>query len=248
MRELLDTLVSSYNDYRGTGKLLALFLVSVLIIYLYKNKTNPLMFILSPIAGIAYAFTLLRERCIKEVKKKTLGEVFVCSRLYGNIMTVLVIGFTVLMIMLSGRWIFSDKDHYLAQNSVHIKQDYIGLSDEIHKSTGIYDGSGEEKIRILSTPEISNYLEIYDPALELLVAYPSREEMTKADDDITYIYDQMLISTPDQERVIRLTREKGYDHIVYNSQKTYWNLPLEEFGYELIGEYGDYKIYKDGTE
>ena len=71
MRELWELIITTYNDYRGTGKLFVLFIVSVLIIYIIncsvlsdedrKNTVDPLIFILCPAAGIGYAFTLVYE-------------------------------------------------------------------------------------------------------------------------------------------------------------------------------------------
>ena len=44
--------------------------------------------------------------------------------------------------------------------------------------------------------------------------------------------------------VVRLLGDNGYDYILYDIKDTYWNLPLEEFGYELILQVGDYVVYK----
>ncbi|MCR5356969.1 MAG: hypothetical protein K6E63_06140 [Lachnospiraceae bacterium] len=85
MKDLLGSIINAYENYRGTGKLLALFLVSVLIICLYNSghsdkKVNPAWFILCPVAGIAYAFTLVYETYIEKQEKsvfRALGCLFV---------------------------------------------------------------------------------------------------------------------------------------------------------------------------
>ena len=108
MKELWESTINAYNDYRGTGKLLALFLVSVLIIYLINTSgaksgsgdgseeirtetINPLLFILSPITGIGYAFTLVYDR----------------RSLPGRFFTGLLI---LLTLTLSGRFVFMEKE------------------------------------------------------------------------------------------------------------------------------------------
>lgn len=120
MRELWGSFLNSYDDYRGTGKLLALFLVSVLIIYLInvsevkigydkgskENRTetiNPLLFILSPIAGIGYAFTLVYERYLisSDPGNKSL-KAGRCLKYRRLLMGLLIL----LTLTLSGRFVF----------------------------------------------------------------------------------------------------------------------------------------------
>ena len=241
MKELWESVTNTYNNYRGTGKLLALFLVSVLIIYLSahskraihtdnkkndpdKGEVSPALFILSPITGIAYAFALVR-RTISENISRAGYALLACA-------------FIVLSIILGGRWVFSSDDHCTAENDLHIKQEYIDVFDALL-------GEGAGTIRICSTPEISSYMKMYSPAFDVMFVRPVNGDASVLKGDVRAVYDQMAMSTPDESRVVELLRDNGYDHILYNVQGTYWNLPLEEFGYELLMQVGDYKVYKD---
>jgi hypothetical protein len=244
MRELWESIVNTYNNYRGTGKLLALFLVSVLIICLLnlsKPKespegetdeeitdriVSPILFVLSPISGISYAFALLRRRIQDHI---TPHEFIYASA---------ACTFMVLVIILSGRWVFSSDDHYMAENNLHIKQEYISVfNDLLNTESGT--------VRICSTPEISSYMRMYTPRFDVMYVRPVNGDASAVKGDARAVYDQMSLSTPDEGRVVELLRDNGYDHILYNVNNTYWNLPLEEFGYELIVQSGDYRVYKD---
>ncbi len=73
MKELFETAIAYYDNCRGTGKLLVLFVAAVLIIYLIQKKVlpggfNPAVFLLSFYTGIAYAFTLIYEASGKALK------------------------------------------------------------------------------------------------------------------------------------------------------------------------------------
>ncbi|MBR6486364.1 MAG: hypothetical protein IKT17_06700 [Lachnospiraceae bacterium] len=97
MKELLVSIANTYENYRGTGKLLALFLVSVLIICLYDRgsegeRVNPVWYILCPVAGIAYAFTLVYKNHISKVE----------SRIYRFLCCL----FIFIALALSGRFVF----------------------------------------------------------------------------------------------------------------------------------------------
>ncbi len=230
MKELLQTITSTYNNYRGTGKLLALFLVSVLVICLLNlsdrsesgnndPKVSPFLFLLSPISGIAYAFTGLYKR------------------MRGSLYSVIGCACIVLAIILGGGWIFASDDYYIADNRLHIKQEYIDVFDALlQEETGT--------IKICAAPDISSMMKIYSPRFDVMFERPVNADASEYKGDIRAVYDQMSLSTPDVEMVVRLLGDNGYDHILYDIKDTYWNLPLDEFGYEPILQVGDYIVYK----
>ena len=230
MKELLQTITSTYNNYRGTGKLLALFLVSVLIICLLNSpgrpgsgnndpKVSPLLFLLSPISGIAYALTRIYKK------------------MHGLLYTAVGCACIVLVIILGGGWIFAPDDYYIADNRLHIKQEYIDVFDAL-----LQEESGT--IRICATPDLSSFMKIYSPRFEVMYERPVNADASVYKGDIRAVYDQMSTSTPDVAMVVKLLGNNGYDHILYDRNDTYWNLPLEEFGYELILQVGDYSVYR----
>ena len=230
MKDILNQLLNTYNNYRGTGKLLALFLVSVLIICLLNSpgrpgsgnndpKVSPLLFLLSPISGIAYALTRIYKK------------------MHGLLYTAVGCACIVLVIILGGGWIFAPDDYYIADNRLHIKQEYIDVFDAL-----LQEESGT--IRICATPDLSSFMKIYSPRFEVMYERPVNADASVYKGDIRAVYDQMSTSTPDVAMVVKLLGNNGYDHILYDRNDTYWNLPLEEFGYELILQVGDYSVYR----
>ena len=99
-------------------------------------------------------------------------------------------------------------------------------------------------IRICATPDLSSFMKIYSPRFEVMYERPVNADASVYKGDIRAVYDQMSTSTPDVAMVVKLLGNNGYDHILYDRNDTYWNLPLEEFGYELILQVGDYSIYR----
>ena len=99
-------------------------------------------------------------------------------------------------------------------------------------------------IRICATPDLSSFMKIYSPRFEVMYERPVNADASVYKGDIRAVYDQMSTSTPDVAMVVKLLGKNGYDHILYDRNDTYWNLPLEEFGYELILQVGDYSIYR----
>ncbi len=169
MRELVGSIITTYNNYHGTGKGLTLFLVSVLIIYLLK--ANPLMFVLSPVSGIGYAFS----SALKKYRSKSVPA--------GILAGLLV----VLAMMLSGGWTFSDSDHYRTENLMHIKQDHINVMDTLLSSE-------EGTIRVMASPDISPFMKAYSGRFEVMFGYPELGDKEKLGGKAGYVYEQMLLS------------------------------------------------------
>ena len=232
MKELWASLITTYFNYRGTGKGLTLFLVSVLIIYLLKREreedkscVNPFVFLLSPVAGIGYAFSL----AFKKFRAKSIPS---------GVLTGL---FVIITVMLSGGFVFSGADHYRTENPLHIKQEYVDIMDAVQETT-------EGSLRIVAPPSMSPYMKAYSERFDVMYGYPAYGDPANLSGNAGFVYRQMQLSTPDQASVVKALREEGYDHIIYDREKNFFELPFEEYGYELIGEYGNYKIYRDNTE
>ena len=234
MKELWASLITTYFNYRGTGKGLTLFLVSVLIIYLLNRaenegeegeRINPLIFVLSPLSGIGYAFS------------RALGRFRAKSVLSGILAGLLVM----VTLILSGGWTFSDADHYRTENMMHIKQEYVDVMDSLLKSE-------EGTIRVVAPPGFSPFMKAYSERFDVMYAYPENGDPGKLDADARYVYEQMSLATPDQGRFVETVRKAGYDHIIYNSQKTFFELPFEEYDYELAGDVSGFRIYRDKTK
>ncbi|MCR4806062.1 MAG: hypothetical protein K5857_00165 [Lachnospiraceae bacterium] len=233
MKELWATIITTYTEFRGTGKGLALFLVSVLIICLLNTeeekeeggrRINPLLFILSPLAGIGYAFSAAYKR-------------YRARSVPAAVLTGLIIMVT---LILAGGWVFSEADHYRTENTIHIKQAYRDVMDRLLESE-------EGTIRVMASRELAPYMKAYSGRFDLMYAYPRGGDPSSLKGRAGYVYEQMGLSEPDQGRLVSALRDAGYDHIVYNTQKTYFGLPFEEFDYELVADVGDYRIYKDRT-
>ena len=240
MKELCVSVINAYNDYRGTGKLLALFLVSVLIIYLINRLPNrsgvsPFYFILSPVTGIGYAFSMLyAEGCSAKGDIKNSGSVTERK----PVKKLLVCFLLALVLILSGQWVFSPDDHYAAENFMHIKAEDKAVFDTLlSKDEGV--------IRVMASPEISPYMKAYSKRFDVMFGYPDKGEPAGLSEDERYVYEQMSLSTPNEGETVKRIKKLGYEYIVYDREKTYMELPLEEFGYELIAEVSGYLIYRD---
>ncbi len=229
MKELLQTITSTYNNYRGTGKLLALFLVSVLIIYLLKKKDRPGaagLFVLSPVSGIGYASSLIFGT-LKEKRIRPVYSIIVCC-------------LVVIMLMLSGQFVFSQDDHYTAENVFHVKEDVKRTAEILMRLDG-------EK-RVVAAPQISPYIgTLCYGRVDMLYDHPANGDPDKLEGEARYVYDQLMMSTPDEGRLVRTIRSKGYNYLIYDSSANYFELPLEEYGYELVAREGDIMVYRDRT-
>ena len=235
MKELWQSILNAYGNYRGTGKLFGLFLVAVLIIYLMNNsndaeetgikrRINPGLFLLFIWGGIAYGFSMI----LGMLKSKRIKPVY----------SVIVCGLMVLTIIMSGKRVFCEEFYSKADNGMHIKAEYVEVMDSILDNNDDY-------IRIVAAPNMAPYFSMYSSKLTTLYTYPDNNDLSLLDKDERYIYEQMACSTPDEKKLVEKMRELDCNYIVYNSTKNYFELPLEGFGYELTDSVGDYRVYRD---
>ena len=233
MKELWNSIVGIYENYTGNSKLVVLFLVAVLVIYLINNSkeneetgidgnVNPGLFLLSIPAGIAYALTCIYTR----LRNKSMGAS------YRIIVCVLI----PLVLILSGTRVFSDDKFTAADNTMHIPAEYLCVMDRLLQEE---DGM----VRVIASPEVNKYFKMYSSRFDTFYDYPANGDLSLLGSDERYVYEQLKLSTPDESAVVRIMRQHGYNYIVYDSNTNYFELPLEEYGLTLVDIVDDFKIY-----
>lgn len=228
MKELKDSIITAYEQYRGTGKFFVLFLVAILIIYLLNERNeetgkrfNPGLFLLFIPLGIAYGFTKLYLYC----KKKK----------YNRIYSVMVAIMILLVFVLSGKRVVSAEFYAPAQNDLHINDEYVEIFDSILNDS-------EDAVCVLGGSDILPYFRAYSSRLIPLYEYPLNNEPMES--KYQYVYDQLNCSTPDENRIVKVIKDEKVEYFVYDSGKNYFNLPLEEYGLTHFKDIGEWKIYK----
>ena len=235
MKELYNSIITTYEQYRGSGKVFVLFLVALLAIFLFneaKDETgkgrniHPGLFLLSIPTAICYALGLM-------YKKLRSNEIKICEKF-------LVLFLTVLIFVFYGSRTFSEDFFEPADNMYHVNREYIDAFEAI-----LNDREGTKNV--VASKEISPYLKMYSSSFNTMFDYEKNGDFSGLDSDARYVLEQLQSSTPDEERVVKIMRKNGFDYIIIDTSRNYFELPLEEYGFVLISAVGDLKVYKDGV-
>ncbi len=239
MKELYLQLTTVYEHYRGTGKLLILFLVAVLVIYLAEKRDQngrqqvyPAFFLLSIWTGIAYAassiadFFFLNEKNTEKTEKRKI-----------SVPGVLALLFCIVVLSLNGTRIISNSYFEKAQNTMHIRTEYVQVMDAILERTS--------EPRVIAPPGLAPYLKMYSSGFITMYDYPANGDISLLDEDARTVYEQLSGSIPDMKKVADIAKENNFEYIILNSQKYYPEFPITMFGYELIDTAGDWEVYRE---
>lgn len=240
MKELYQQFITTYENYQGTGKLLVLFLVAVLVIFLIekngkkdRRKWNPAVFLLSIWTGIAYAASMIAGSMFSiqtdtdETKKK--------KRL--SLMGVLSLVLCILFLSLSGTRVFSNTYFEKADNSMHIRQEYVQVMDALLEET--------ESPKVIAPPGFAPYLKMYSSRFKTLYDYPRNGDTSQLSEDARAVYEQLSGAHPDTKLIADTARENGCQYVLMEEGKFYPDFPITEFGFEYLKTVGGWNIYKE---
>ena len=249
MKELLEAAANECRRLFGTGKIAVLFLAALLIIYGLnrisrrnpstpetaqsgcekRREYPPALFLLSPLTGISYAFTLFREFADKESGGKK-------SRLLKSLA---VSGLMVIAVFLSGSRVISASFFGPAENTLHIKTEYVMVMDKLLEL-----GQEESVISVIAYPALSPYLKVYSSKFMPLYEHPEEEDASDLTESARIVYNQFSTAVPDMKQITDIGRREGYKYIVTDTGRYYPELKASEFGYDLVASAGEIEIYQ----
>lgn len=261
MKELLNTLINLYSNYKGSGKIPVLFLVSLLIMYLFSARKSSIAssdekaneeadnfiwkFILFIPGCISIAFTYVIDsiRGFKENHNKSLSILF----------SIIAVFLSVLAIMLSGSRVISKDNYEAAENSLHMKTEYVALLDRVATDVIALEeelsaDSEQDSYLVAAPPSISPYISAYTSRLSSLYLYPENSNPSTLNEQQRIVYEQFSRSVPDMYLITRAAKDSGCTYILLDTAKFYPEFKPYEFGFDLVDTVGSYEIYRISRE
>lgn len=217
--ELLRNLYESFVSLRGDGKMIILFLVALLFLYVIKEcfDFNPFILILSPFAAMGAAF----GKIIKQITNKWV--------------TFLVCVLLAIALMISGGFVYSSERTQIAENLYHIPDDYIEVMD--------YILSVSDNPKVVAMPDYCMYHRMYSSKFDMLFEQRLGDDVRFLPDNARIAFLELSESSPDMKLVSDMASESGYDFVVIKKDYYWCELPLYHFGYEVINSFDNYEVY-----
>ena len=138
-------------------------------------------------------------------------------------------------IMIGGVFMYEAPTFYDAENAYEIPQCVVDMCDDILVNDREYEA--------VFPDEILQYPRLYSSYIVLPYGFEMLQFGYGRNDDI---HAEMVKDTLDVPYLAALCEGKHVHYIVINQNKTL-NGNFEDYNYEFVGEYGDYRMYKSTT-
>lgn len=239
------------QDFAGEGMILTLFFLSVIwilvaekrkeirIVFVYMPATVLLIF-LFPLTGKLMNFFLGEEIYYRllwlwPIVPTISYAVVLLWRTVKEASRVLVMLAIVMLIVLSGKLMYTSPHYSLAENVYHVPQEVVDICDDIRVE-------GRE-VMALFPKELVQYVRQYDATICMPFGREAIVYTWGVRSELFYALEQEII---DVREVSALAKEK-LCHYVIISDKEKLDGRFEECQYELLGTYGEYMVFKDTT-
>lgn len=249
--ECINTIKSSYEQFIGGGMYFALFLVSMLYIFMKeKDKKKRILFIYFPIL----VFVVITNPLFN-LAASVVFTVNTYSRLFWLLPLGIVIGYAAVLVVnegkekfekviifislfviiaLSGKFYFDTKGTFVEFGNLY------KLPDESVLVAQLIGIDEEENKKALVPGELTPYIRQIDSSIELLygrepdTAYWNNPFATELDNGNVEYIAQVLDS-------------KNCQYVVFK-RATVMREPIQNYGFEMINETENYVIYKKVAE
>ncbi len=228
IRELISELYTFYRQLAGTGSVIVMFLSALAVIVIVRKNRRGITPVLLSFCG-----------CIASVAGTVVDKTFSCKkdsnkeRILSTLFASMIL---ILAITSSGTLIFSQSMSVAAENDMHLPAYIVEAADAVIND-GV-DGC------VLTMPGWGPYFESYSSGYKIIS--PGQEDTSSSDEDIRTIAIQLYQVHPDMKKVASAAHRKGCGYVVL-SDGIWPDVPITEFGYELLFETDGCRVYREVT-
>ncbi|MBQ1849270.1 MAG: hypothetical protein II477_03975 [Lachnospiraceae bacterium] len=238
-----------FREYMGVGLILIWYLI--VLLYLFwkeKRRERRLLFLYVPFLILLIFFNPLVYRIFDKLLGEEIfyrmlwllpvtvtlsyGTVKICGSLSGK--RQIAFGITAaLLIGISGKLVYTNSGFTVAENIHHVPQEVVTICDMI-------EVPGIEVMAVFPL-EMLHYVRQYSEAI--CMPY-GREVLVNEYSELEYVlhYEEVDVS-----RLASLSKEQKCHYVILGKEKKLIGGRMEDFGYELIGDVGNYLVYRDNT-
>ncbi|MCI8326340.1 MAG: hypothetical protein HFI37_01025 [Lachnospiraceae bacterium] len=255
MKNVVQIAIAHFWGFNGVGMHLALFFATLLYLFAVKKKgeekTRNLILGYSFAFAMVYVFPMsayiIMEYCIGEA---------VYWRMFWMLPFIIVIGYVlvlwlfqtegkkqfllflcmaVVMIVITGKPVYTQENFYPAENEYKLPQEAIDLCDFIKENR-----KEGETVKVTVPNELLCYIRQYDASIQMPYG---RNALTgqKLGKRRTQIYEMMTSGSIEWEKMISLLKKEHSNYFVYPAEIGIEELERE--GYAFLGNVDGYSVY-----
>lgn len=243
-----------FREFAGEGMIVTLFLLAVIWLWVTeKRKEIKIVFVYMPVTVLAIFLFPVTAKIMDVVLGEEIYYRFmwlwpiVPTIAYATVQLwravkeqsrILVVVVISLIIILSGKLMYTNENYSIAENQYHVPQVVVDICDDIR-----IDG---REIIVLFPKELLQYVRQYDATI--CMPY-GREALVYAwvgaRNELFFVMEENFPIKVEQ--AAKYASESGCHYVVIRAADEL-DGAFEDFGYELFGAYGDYLVYKDPSK
>lgn len=238
-----------FMKYQGSGMNLILFAVAFIYLFIVNKEFRqrlglPMLLLLVIILNPVFYWYLWIKIMEATVWRMfwMFGEAIVCvyalidinGRINRKYVKMVPIVLGVLICMLSGKFLYTEKAFDVAENNYKIPQKAIETADFLLQQ--------KEKPRAVFSRKLYNYIRQYTNDIDMLYGRDIKGYTYQTEDvERQLVYLELKKRNPDCAVIAKICHERQIDYLVFEKKK---NTNFEEYGYELLGTVDNYFIYQ----
>lgn len=255
MREMLESILSTWQLYWGEGWYQYLFLAAFVYLFLFKRKKKWVSYTLVYLAVILVIFWFPP---IAYVICKCIGA-SVYWRTLWLLPTVPVLALAgaeliqdrkskavrlLLVLVCVGTAVFCGTGMYQAGNYVKV-HNYQKVPDEAAAICEMIRARTPEEVRLATDDHLASYIRVYDPSIQMPYGRAGRGAKGQRS---RLLYQEMIAPEPSMVKIAGLSRKKGCDYVAVKlsldmEKATKQKKSFQKKGYEEIGSVNEYTLF-----
>lgn len=254
MKEIMEYTLSIWNKYWGDGYVQYLLLIAVIYLLLRKRQNRSIRLVLPYLFVILFLFLCpltakIIQACIGQdvywrvlwLLPATSVIALACSEFLhirrskaARYLTVLLFAVT---IVISGKNLLDSGSYIKVHN-------YQKVPDEVaHVCNIIREDAGDTKVRLVTDENLSPYIRVYDPSINMPYGRWGKGAITKT---TIRLYKAVHPETGrvKYKRIARLAKKAKCNYMAIVMNERFDVSYVEQFGYVQIGTVNNYGIFR----
>lgn len=238
-------MIETFQKYNGSGLILTWFMVAWFYLLLTERKRqNRVLFVYMPAGVLLLFFNPLFFKVLEGLTEEAIYFRFLWLLPITMVLAYSVVKIgnslkgirkgifsvvAVLLIVLSGKLVYTNPLFAGAENPYHVPQDVVEICDAIHVE-------GREVIAAFPK-EFVLYVRQYSP----YVCMPYGRETLSVYNELLDLLDDERV---DVEKMAEQAKKHGCHYVIFTKEQSFIG-NMKDYSYEWFGEVGDYVIYRD---
>lgn len=251
MKELMTDILAKWNQYWDGGYFLWIFAAALIYLILFHRKKEHIKYVLWYVGVILFLFwcpitAFVIRKCIGadvywrcvwmllSVPLTALAITEIISAQKKQLLKVIVTVLTLSIVAVSGKSMMSAGVYETAHNNQKIPYEAVVAVNIVNAH------AAGEQVHLATDDYLAAYIRVYDASITMPYG---RRGADRLDRNCKKLYNEFLTVEINYKRVAKLAKKTNCNYVVCLVRTPKDIEVMQKYGYEVIGEVGNYRIF-----